>query len=414
MAVSHKSDSGISEGKRERVLMLASVASMIRQFNLDNIRILQELGYEVEAACNFVRGNTCADRDIENLKSDLREMRVSCHQVDFDRNPFHFGKNLLAYGQVRQLFREKDYRFVHCHSPIGGMTARIAGHIENIPVIYTAHGFHFYRGAPLKNWLLFYPVEKWLARWTQVLVTVTEEDFRFARRHLRAGHVAHTYGVGVDTQTLDEWQKIAAGRRIRAELGVHRCEKIILSVGELNDNKNFGMVIEALHEMESGCAATGEKSNGRWIYIICGIGENETEYRKMADGYGLKDRMKLLGFRNDLKDIYAAADLFILPSKREGLSVALMEAIAAGVPVICSDIRGNRELVRDGRCRFPAKNKEALKRILREWMDGRLVPDADANRKNLERYDICRVRKKMKTIYERMGGKPFAFGFTGT
>lgn len=180
---------------------------------------------------------------------------------------------------------------------------------------------------------------------------------------------------------------------------------MILSVGELNDNKNFGMVIDVLHEMKIGTAAAdgGLKSGGRWIYVVCGIGKNEAKYRRMADRYGLKDCVKFLGFRNDLKDIYAAADLFILPSKREGLSVALMEAIAAGTPVICSDIRGSRELVRDERCRFPAGDRKALRMLLQEWMEGRLIPDADANRKNLEKYDMCRVQKIMKTIYEQMG-----------
>ena len=403
-ATEHRSDFWILGRERGCVLMLASVASMIGQFNLENIRSLHELGYEVDVACNFVRGNTCADGDIECLKSNLRKMGVSRYQIDFDRNPFHLGKNLLAYRQVRNLFREKNYCFVHCHSPIGGMIARIAGHKERIPVIYTAHGFHFYKGAPLRNWLMFYPVEKCLAHWTDVLITVTEEDYRFARRHLRAGRVVHTYGIGIDTHPTDSRKSAEAKKKIRAELGIRPCETMILSVGELNDNKNFGMVIDVLHEMKIGIAAAdGElKSGDRWTYVVCGIGKNEAEYRRMADRYGLKDCVKFLGFRNDLKDIYAAADLFILPSKREGLSVALMEAIAAGTPVICSDIRGSRELVRDERCRFPAGDRKALRMLLQDWMEGRLIPDADANRKNLEKYDMCRVQKIMRSIYAKM------------
>ena len=151
----------------KRVLMLASVASMIDQFNMPNIALLQKLGYEVDVACNFIEGNTCSDERVAELKQKLQDMHVRCYQIDFARNIKHMGQNMRALRQVESLMKQNRYAFCHCHSPIGGVVARIAGHRTKTKVIYTAHGFHFYQGAPVMNWLVYYPVEKMLSRWTE-------------------------------------------------------------------------------------------------------------------------------------------------------------------------------------------------------------------------------------------------------
>lgn len=169
----------------KRVLMLASVASMIDQFNMPNIALLQKLGYEVDVACNFIEGNTCSDARVAELKQKLQDMHVRCYQIDFARNIKHMGQNMRALRQVEGLMKQNGYAFCHCHSPIGGVVARIAGHRTRTKVIYTAHGFHFYQGAPVMNWLVYYPVEKMLSRWTDVLITINHEDYKLAKRNLR-------------------------------------------------------------------------------------------------------------------------------------------------------------------------------------------------------------------------------------
>ena len=182
------------------MLMAASVASMIDQFNLPNIRLMQELGYEVHVACNFIDGNTCDAGRIWKLQEILRDLGVRMHQWDCPRSIRPFGKCLTAWRQLRSLTRRLQFAWIHCHSPIGGALARLAVHAQGIPVIYTAHGFHFYKGAPLWNWLIYYPAEKLLANWTDILVTVNREDYQLARGSLRAKRVAYIPGVGVDTR----------------------------------------------------------------------------------------------------------------------------------------------------------------------------------------------------------------------
>ena len=168
----------------KRVLMLASVASMIDQFNMPNIVLLQKLGYQVDVACNFIEGNTCSDERVAELKQKLQDMHVRCCQIDFARNIKHMGQNMRALRQVEGLMKQNGYVFCHCHSPIGGVVARIAGHRTKTKVIYTAHGFHFYQGAPVMNWLVYYPVEKMLSRWTDVLITINHEDYALSLIHI--------------------------------------------------------------------------------------------------------------------------------------------------------------------------------------------------------------------------------------
>ena len=170
----------------KKVLMLASVASMIDQFNMPNIQLLQELGYEVHVACNFEKGSTCTQERIQNLKQRLEHMGVEYFQIDFSRNVLRVNEIWKAYRQVERLLEKEKYSFIHCHSPIGGAVGRIAAHKTHTKVIYTAHGFHFYKGAPLHNWLIYYPIEKWLSRYTDVLITINKEDYQRAKKKFHA------------------------------------------------------------------------------------------------------------------------------------------------------------------------------------------------------------------------------------
>ena len=399
------------------VLIVTSVASMVDQFLMPDIMLLQELGYVVDVATNFVRGSTCTKDVIDVLYRALKEMEVCCYQVDFERDIFRILRNMRAYRQLENIIQQKKYAFVHCHSPIGGLLGRIAAKRNGIKTIYTAHGFHFYDGAPLSSWILYYSAEKILSCLTDVLITVNREDFQRARSGFYAKRVEYIHGVGVnvDRFLLNGKGKVEARTRIRKELGLKDGEKLILSVGELNGNKNHGIVIDALHEIEEERiekkfeTTRYEKSrmpqcNGaEWIYAICGTGEKGDYYKKKLMQYGMEERVVFLGYRKDMPELYAAADLFILPSKREGISVALMEAVAAGCPVLCSDIRGNREVVPDSACRFPAKNKERIKAMIRSWMCGKLVPDTIRNFSILtEKYVADHVRKEMRAIYRGM------------
>ena len=209
---------------REKVLIVASVASMIDQFNMPNIRLLQEMGYEVHVACNFEKGNSCSLEKIQTLKKLLENIEVKYYQINFERNILKIFSNFSAYKEVKKILEKNKYRFLHCHSPIGGVIGRIAGYLTQTKVIYTAHGFHFFKGAPLLNWLLYYPIEKYLSRYTEILITINKEDYERAKTFY-AKKVEYIPGVGIDVEKIknikiDKEQK-------RKELGLSK-DSIVL------------------------------------------------------------------------------------------------------------------------------------------------------------------------------------------
>lgn len=321
----------------KRVLMLASVASMIDQFNMPNIALLQKLGYEVDVACNFIEGNTCSDERVAELKQKLQDMHVRCYQIDFARNIKHLGQNMKALWQVEGLMKQNTYEFCHCHSPIGGVVARIAGHRTKTKVIYTAHGFHFYQGAPVMNWLMYYPVEKMLSRWTDVLITINHEDYKLAKKKFKMKKLSYVPGIGIDTQREGLSQKEKEEKR--KELGIPQAAFLITNAAEFTPNKNQKTVIEAIEQLH----------NPNIYFVMCGIGEKKAELEQYVKEHGLEEHIRFVGFRNDLHEILQTSDCFVLSSFREGLSVALMEAMAEGLPVVCGRIRGNVDLIKDGK-----------------------------------------------------------------
>ncbi len=388
------------ENGKGKVLMLSSVASMIDQFNMPNIRLLQEMGYEVHVACNFKEGSTCSDGRIEDLQERLRSMHVVWRQWNCPRTICPVVKCIRALRQLWKLTGKQRYAWIHCHSPVGGAIARIVAHGRNIRVIYTAHGFHFYKGAPVKNWLLYYPAEKLLSYWTEVLLTVNREDYRFAKRNFHAKKVYCVPGTGVRTG------RALHSNRSRRELcslfHIPESAWVLLSVGELTPRKNHRLVLEAMALMKRTDV----------YYVVCGQGELCRQLRTEAGRYGLADRLRLVGFREHLDAFYCNCDIFVFPSVQEGLPVALMEAMAAGMPCVVSDIRGNRELLGDaGGCdddmcgavdvRFAHDDAASLCGILLRMME-----DADLrrrcaayNRNASARYDIHVVRREMRRIY---------------
>ena len=319
----------------KKVLVLASVASMIDQFNIPSIKLLQEIGYRVDVACNFKEGNTCSEEKIKELKIKLRKMNVDCYQIDFARNITNIGSNIKALWQVEALMNRNKYIFIHCHSPIGGVIGRISGKKENTKVIYTAHGFHFYKGAPLQNWIIFYPIEKILSRYTDTLLTINKEDYCFARKNMNAKYIDYIPGIGIN---LDKFKiKDFDRKQYRKHLGINDDDFVILSVGELNDNKNHEQVLKAISLLK--------KKNIH--YIIAGQGNLKDYLIDLSKKLGIENQLHLLGFRKDIAELDYSSDLFILSSLREGLNVSLMEAMAVGLPCIANSIRGNVDLIDD-------------------------------------------------------------------
>ena len=324
----------------KKALVVASVASMIDQFNIPNIMLLQRLGYKVDVATNFTEsGSITAERSAALVKR-LEAMGVGTVNVPIPRSLTAVGAILKSYKVIKRLCRENKYEIMHCHSPIGGAIARLATRgsrkKNGTKAVYTAHGLHFYKGAPLKNKLLFYPVEKLCARFTDVLITINKEDYELAKRKLRAKRVEYVPGVGIDTAAFASSAVDALEKR--RELGVPDGARLLLSVGELNANKNHKTVLEAMKLI-------GDDSIH---YAIAGKGALKDELKALADELGIGQRVHLLGYREDVRELYHAADVFVHPSYREGLPVSVMEAMASGLPVVASRIRGNVDLIKEG------------------------------------------------------------------
>lgn len=319
---------------RPKALILASVASMIDQFNMQNIQLLLDNGYDVDVACNCKEGNTISDERVQNLIERLADKGVTVTHVPIPRKISDINGIRESLSQVKKMCDENHYNLLHCHSPIGSVVARLAAkdaRKKGTRVIYTAHGFHFYKGAPKKNWMMYYPVEKVCSRFTDVLITINKEDYEFAKKHMYAGQVEYIPGVGVDTKKfkLEGFDKSAK----RAELGITDQDFMVLSVGELNENKNQEVVIRAISKL----------ANSNIHYFIAGKGDKDSYLLDLAKK--LNVNLHLLGYRTDIVELLNTADVYAFPSFREGLSVALMEAMAAGLPCVASKIRGNVDLI---------------------------------------------------------------------
>lgn len=383
------------DGRPVRVLMLASVASMIDQFNMPNIRLLQGMGCEVHVACNFQKGNTCSVVHIAKFMRRLEQTGVYLHQWDCPRNVCRFTKCVKAFVQLWRLTQTTRFSLIHCHSPAGGALARAVAHFHRIPVIYTAHGFHFYKGAPLKNWLLYYPVEKLLAYWTDVLITVNREDNVFAVKNLPVNKVYRIPGVGIDTA------RFATGRAgsetsyaFRTRHRIPQDALLLLSVGELSRRKNHRVVLEAL-------AALDRKDV---YYMICGKGRLRGWLVRYAERLGIANRLCMAGYTEHVEEAYRAADIFVFPSIQEGMPVALMEAMASGLCCTASDIRGNRELVCEwagSGIRFRPDSPRELQAALETLLDNETLRDTYGRngRRHSMNYDFSRVLGIMEKIY---------------
>ncbi|MDY3909009.1 MAG: glycosyltransferase [Eubacterium sp.] len=378
----------------KKALIVTRVSGFVPQFEMNNVKILQELGFEVHYAANFDTIVYGTDN------SRLEGTDVVCHHIAFCRSPFSPSVR-CSYRELKQLLLAETFDLIHCHMPMTGVVARMAAQSvrritkREVPVLYTAHGFHFFRGAPLKNWIYYAP-ERWLARYTDRLITINEEDYRRALSFPVRGKAEKIPGVGIELEDVFENQERRQIERWnkRAELGVSDQEYLLISVGELNKNKNHIAALMALKECQDPSLR----------YVLCGEGTQESILKEYVEKNGLAAQVIFAGYRSDINRLLDAADLFVFPSLREGLSIALMEAMRAGLPVIAKKIRGNVDLIEDGKggvllekgtvseyagaIRALRENRP-LARSMGEW-----------NQERIQEFTTDKTEVKMRRIYE--------------
>ena len=381
----------------KKALQLASVASMIDQFNMENIEILQSLGYQVDVVANFTVPGTITEKRAEELKQRLLKMNVRVFDVAIPRslNPSNIMK---AYKRVKEIITAEQYNIIHCHSPIGGVICRQAAkglRKNGTKLIYTAHGFHFYNGAPLLNWIIYYPIEKHFSKYTDFLITINKEDFKRAKRKFYAKKTIKIPGVGIDTKKFSECKVNKNAKRL--ELGFHKDDFLLLSVGELSKRKNQRIVIDALIKMKNA----GEIDNIR--YLAVGVGELKEEFERLINNNDLQDYVKLLGFRTDVDELCETVDCFVHPSIREGLGIAPIEAMSAGLPLISANINGIKDYTQDGisGCCVNPKDVYAMVRAIKKMRYHQAFRKrcGENNVLTAKTFDIENTNKIMKKVY---------------
>ena len=316
-----------------KILFISNIAERVGAFSIASIAAAKKSGMEYYYAANWEAATK------EQIREDEEKFGISLIHIDLDRSPYS-PKNITAYKQLVEFIKKENIDYIHCNTPVGGLLGRLAGKKCKVKkVIYQAHGFHFYKGAPLKNWLIYYPIEKLLAHYTDALITINKEDYERAQgfRLRNNGKVYYVPGVGID---LSQYELPENTREIkRNELGLKDSDVALISAGELNANKNNKVIIEAL----------GNLQDRNVHYFLCGVGPCEEELKELAKSKGISEQVHFLGYRTDIKELFRAADVFVMPSYREGLSRSIMEAMASGLPCVVSKIRGNVDLVEEGK-----------------------------------------------------------------
>lgn len=318
----------------KKALLVTTVSGFVPQFEMNNVRILQSMGYEVHYASNYHTPSYGTDNH------RLDHTGIVRHQIDFVRSPFR-PKNFKVYRQLCRLMKEEHFSLVHCHTPMGAVMARLAAHATHTgPVVYTAHGFHFYRGASPVHWLCYYPMERFLSRFTDQQLCINKEDYLLAKKNFHARYVNYIPGAGFDSRRLVTMSPQQIQEK-KLALGLPSDKCLLLSSGELIKRKNHETAIRCIARLKETAPATYRQIH----YVLCGHGQLDPFLRELAQKLDVDDKITFLGYREDMMEIYPIADIFLFPSYQEGLPMALLEAMANGLPVICSDIRGSRDLM---------------------------------------------------------------------
>ena len=329
----------------KHILILTTTSDFLGKFERENVKILQQMGYIVHYAANM------KEPYYVSTEENLRQMGIQTHHIEIARSPFLMKENQKAFRQLLHLIHSFPIQAIHCHTPVGGLLGRLAGKFcpdKNLIVIYTAHGFHFYKGSPLFNRMVYYPVEKKLARYTDILIVINEEDYRATQkfRIKKDGHVYKIPGVGLDR---DLFRPFSKERRnfLRKQFGIDQDIFFLLSIGELNENKNHQIVLEALAKMKQE-----QKDLSKLKYGICGDGFFREQIQQQIKEFGLENTVTLYGYCDRISEILGCCDATIFPSRREGLGMAGLESLSMGIPVIASDNRGTREYMEHGKNGF--------------------------------------------------------------
>lgn len=365
----------------KKILYITTISDTIDSFLVPHITYLINKGYKVD----------CAASEQIKFSDELVKNGVEFFNIPFSRNPLDIN-NIKAFIKLIKIQRDNKYDIVHVHTPIASVYGRLLKlKFPNLKTIYTAHGFHFYKGAPKKNWIIYYPIEKIMSKLTDTIITMNEEDYEQALKF----NIKNTYkinGVGIDLSHYNP--KLYNKNEVRKELGLRDNDFVIVMIAEVNKNKNHIQMIKAVEIL---------KKKGIEVKVICAGKGPLLEYiKEEIKKRDLEENVFMLGFRNDIPKLITACDIGMLLSYREGLPRNIMELMAYGKPVIGTNIRGVRDLIEDninGNLVEINDYEETSKKIETLYKDKELVKRLSIDTYNkIEKYDIKYVKKSIVNI----------------
>ncbi len=367
----------------KKIMMLATTDNMIWQFLIPHIKYLQSMGNIVECVCSKTGFWFDELKDIYGF---------TMHQIYFDRNPLKF-KNIMAYKKLKRLQQQEKFDLIYCQQPVGGLMGRLVGRKFNIPVIYTVHGFHFFKGNnPIKNFI-FKTIEKKLAKSTSALITINDEDYQ-AINNWKTKHKFKISGIGFDVNKYDN-QKFDK-REFKRSLGLKDGDFVVFTVAEYSAGKNYKTMLKTIAQLK----------DKNIKFVSCGNGKDEKKIKKQINKLNISDEVLLLGYRKDINKIMQVSDVFFLPSYREGLCLSIIEAMSFGLPIITSNVRGCKDLVIDTKNGFvehPNNYKYFSEKIIQLTENVDLRKEMQITSKEMSKeYSIQNVQKQLEDIYRQL------------
>lgn len=371
-----------------RVLFVATVAVTIRSFLLPLARHFQERGWHVDAMANGIDRDPVCHAAFERVWG-----------AEWGRNPLH-PRNLIMAERVRSLAMEQRYDIVHVHTPVAAFVTRLGldslRRDQNLQVLYTAHGFHFHpMGGVVRN-RLFVTLERKAAQWTDFLVVMNREDLRAAKEKqlVALDRLRFMPGIGVDRCIYSEGSVSDDElNSLYSELGISAATPVLLMVAEFTENKRHADAIRAFSRVLDPQAQL----------VLAGSGPLFEPMKRLAVKLGVADRVRFLGLRNDIPVLMKACRAVVLPSSREGLPRCVLEALAMGVPVIGSRIRGTTELLERGAGRLVkvgdiGQLTEAMQMIIADSPAAARM--GEAGRRQSEKYDVTHIIRMHEELYQ--------------
>lgn len=371
----------------KKALFVATVDIHIKAFHLPYLKLLCDNGYDVHVATN-------GDEKFDNCKKK--------YKISIERNPFKVN-NIKAIIQLKKIIEDEKYDLIHCHTPMGAVVTRLASKRARrkfgTKVFYTAHGFHFYKGAPLINWLLFYPIEWYLSKFTDTIITINKEDNELAKKKFikRCKNIKYVPGVGIDTKKFDISMSNSDIIKTKQKLGIKKDDKILICVARLDKNKNQKFLIDCMDKLV--------KKYKNLHLLLVGRDELNDYYQSITKEKKLESYVHFLGNRDDVANLLYVSDIIVSSSKREGLPVNVIEAFSVGKAVVALDCRGMKDLVTESNG-FVIKNDENVidnfcEKIELILSDEKLKESIEINNKeSSKKYDVKNILKLYDNIYD--------------